>query len=226
MFFFGIVLYNNARSLLVTRQFVKSPLLPGRGRIIYRKIRLGYTEEVTMRILIITPLFPPDVTVPASYAKELSTRLLESGHQVTVLLYGHHPEAISGVTYRTVSKQQNILPRLINFTRMLFMLRSQADYFVLLNGPSTELPFALLTPFLKSPAILINNDTDATHNKSFLRRLIRTWILRSGVKHLTPAGAVLVRSEIHPLLPFPTQAREAYNSAWDAHLKSEVLPPS
>lgn len=177
-----------------------------------------------MRILIITPLFPPDVTVPASYAKELVSRLLTSGHEVTILLYGHHPEAIPGVTYRTVSKQQHILPRLVSFTRMLFSLRSQFDYFVLLNGPSTELPFALLTPLLKSPVMLIDNDMDAAQNKSFLRKLIRIWILHSGAKHLTPTQTVLVRPEIHPLLPFPTEAREAYDSAWGTHLKSEVLP--
>ncbi len=38
-----------------------------------------------MKILVITPIFPPDIGGPASYVPAVSASLVEKGHAVTVL---------------------------------------------------------------------------------------------------------------------------------------------
>ena len=55
-----------------------------------------------MKILVITPIFPPDIGGPASYVPAVSASLVEKGHAVTVLTLSVQPP--EGVTV-TVSPE-------------------------------------------------------------------------------------------------------------------------
>jgi hypothetical protein len=71
-----------------------------------------------MRILLASPLYPPDIAEPAPYVKELALRLSAS-HSVTVLTYGKHPETIERVRMHSVDKSTPRLVRLKAYTRAL-----------------------------------------------------------------------------------------------------------
>lgn len=114
-----------------------------------------------MKILILTPLFPPDTGDPSSYVKELARRL-SSDHSVTVLLYGHLPEAVPGATLHAVDKRAPLPLRLIAFTVALLNELRGADRILVNNGPSTELPFLLVSPFIRAKTILLESDQLAT----------------------------------------------------------------
>ncbi len=72
-----------------------------------------------MRILISTPLFPPETAYPAAFAKNLSL-LLSEKNIVTVLAFVEAPEKVDNVNIISVSKKQNLAKRLTIFTYRLF----------------------------------------------------------------------------------------------------------
>ena len=79
-----------------------------------------------MRILIATPLFPPDTAPAAVYAKELAARL--SGlHEVSVVAYSYIPEQVPGAQIHAVSKRQPVPIRITAFMAALFQKARHAD---------------------------------------------------------------------------------------------------
>ena len=58
-----------------------------------------------LRILIATPMFPPDIGGPGTYADNLSKHFSEKGHNVTLLAYGseRRRETVNGVAFYAVS---------------------------------------------------------------------------------------------------------------------------
>ncbi len=106
-----------------------------------------------MRILLVTPLYPPDIKEPAPYVKELANRL-SVNHAVTVLAYNHLPEAITGVQIITIEKSDVLLVRLVRFFQALRDLARDADVLYMQNGPSVELPILLLSLFVRKPIYL------------------------------------------------------------------------
>ena len=72
-----------------------------------------------MKILIVTPLYPPDIAGHSAYVKELALRLREA-HTVTILAYNHIPEKIEGVNIITIQKHLPTLVRLFLCTQFGF----------------------------------------------------------------------------------------------------------
>lgn len=170
-----------------------------------------------MKILITTPLYPPDIAPAAQYIKELATRLKDT-HDITILAYSYIPEEISGVHIIPVSKRQMLPVRLFHFTQVLIQEAHRADVVYAENGSSVELPLLLLSWCTKKPIILHIGDkaAHAYTQKTFLRKLIHKAAAK-GARH-TLTTTPLEKPEIIPFKPYPEREFENYESSWHTHL--------
>lgn len=160
-----------------------------------------------MRILIATPLYPPEVADAAAYAKELARRLSKN-HEVAVVAYAHLPEMLPKVRVVTIEKRRPRLMRLRAFRAALAREAARADAVVALNGASVELPLIF---GIKVPIIFCIADRAAHAHAGMLERLARA--RARAVVHDAPPQ----KSEILPLEPRPTAALAAWEAAWQAH---------
>ncbi len=190
-----------------------------------------------MRILLVTPLYPPDIAELAPYVKELATRLTPT-HTVTVLTYGHLPEMIAGVTINTIEKS-SILP--IRLFRFLIALKRHAkctDIIYTQNGPSVELPILLLSFISHIPLYLRIGDRVSLKNSlrnTVLKKLLMHTMRRARTVfiHQSDDGADALaetcshiesilrpdsRPEILPFADFPKEACARFEKSWDTHV--------
>ncbi len=76
-----------------------------------------------MRILITSPVFPPDLGGPAVYVPSLARYLVERGHQVSVVAFCSDP-APSGYPFRVRTISRGSLP--VRYLRAFFMVWREA----------------------------------------------------------------------------------------------------
>lgn len=174
-----------------------------------------------MKLLIASPLFPPDTAASALYVKELAAHLQQ--HEVTLLLYGHLPEHVQGATFVCVDKRKQPLHRIIQFTTNLITKSKQADYVLLQNGPSVELPTLVASFFTRTPLILCLSDTPA-HNRTkvgWMSNRIHQLLQKRSLAVLDPTQIFWPpqKPTIHPLRELPETALQAYESAWLKHIE-------
>lgn len=67
-----------------------------------------------MKIVLATPLYPPDIAAPALYVKELAKRIATL-HDVTIVAYANLPETMPEVRMIAVSKRQPLPLRLLTY---------------------------------------------------------------------------------------------------------------
>ncbi|OIP76917.1 MAG: hypothetical protein AUK16_02800 [Parcubacteria group bacterium CG2_30_44_11] len=176
-----------------------------------------------MRIAILSPLFPPDVAIPASYVKELACRLAKE-HTVCVLTYSHLPEVVPKTQVISIEKQ-NLLPRrLFHFFTALTLTAKQNDMLIVQNGISSELP-VLIHSFLNgTPFILEVSDPKAIiqNNHSWLKRTIHYLLVRraTAVMAHNIYENKLTKPEIISFEAFPHAAMEGYEAIWQTHLEA------
>ncbi len=173
-----------------------------------------------MRILVLAPLFPPDVSAPALYAKELVTRL-SSAHGVTSLHYGQLPEQAGRARLVSIRKDVATPIRLTAFLRELWSQR-HTDALVTLNGPSVELPTILLRPFLPRSLFYIEHDRNAIAHTHFSGRLLNDRMKKTVIHTVVPPPILLERPILHPFDTSSHQARSNYEAAWIAHVVAIV----
>lgn len=139
-----------------------------------------------MKIVITTPLYPPDVAEPAPYVKELAMRLRDTD-EVTIIAYNHIPEKIPGVKIVTIQKQFPMPIRLLTFTIALFKLSKEADVIYSQNGQSTELPLSIVSLLRNKPFVLRLGDEAALGftQKKFALRLIQRFAIRRAQANIT-----------------------------------------
>ncbi|QQR64901.1 hypothetical protein IPH92_05125 [Candidatus Kaiserbacteria bacterium] len=198
-----------------------------------------------MRILLVTPLYPPDIAGPAPYVKELATRL-DGAHTITILAYSHIPEIVSGVAIVTVEKRFPAPIRMSIFAWKLRTLLKETDVVYLQNGPSVEVPFTFVSLFSHIPSVLRLGDsvalTHAVHNRLFRMILIvamRRVHLLITPENIPPEIETLIqdpklsqkcicihnpdiRPEIHPFHEYPQSAFLAYEASWEKHITSLI----
>lgn len=170
-----------------------------------------------MKIVIATPLFPPDIGGAASYVKELARRLAEN-YEVVVVAYGHLPEEVPGVSVMPINKHYPLLIRLASFFFALRKAAHDADALFIENGPSVELPAGIVSLITAKPIVVHRGDT-AAHERTqhhILLRIIERFIL-------SQARAIIVetplpRPEILPFKPKPKKEFETYENSWKKHL--------
>ena len=86
-----------------------------------------------MRILIVTPIFPPEIGGPATYTAELARDLVKRGHSVTVVTFSRGPvDNIPGVDVVPVSlvgtmlgRQRRLLSTLVHYSQNADIIYSQ-----------------------------------------------------------------------------------------------------
>lgn len=164
-----------------------------------------------MRIVLATPLYPPEITDAAAYAKELARRLSKD-HEVTVVAYAHLPEPIPGVTVVAIEKRRPLLSRLFSFRNALARALQDADVVLAVNGASVELPLLLVSRRQSVPLVFCTADRAAHERAGFLERFVSSQADR--IVSDFPSH----RPEILPLAPRPTEELAAYERSWDTHL--------
>ena len=106
-----------------------------------------------MRIVIATPLFPPELGVPAEYVFTLASKLKET-HNVTIVTYANHVEKIEGVRIVTVSKSHALPIRLFLYTRELIRLTRTADVLYVQRAVASGLPAIIVGWITKVPVVV------------------------------------------------------------------------
>ncbi len=176
-----------------------------------------------MKILIVTPLYPPDTASPAPYSKELATRLsnMTSGSpklEVSIVTYADIPEKIPNITIYCTSKRKPRLFRIFALTSLLLSAAKNADVLFVENGASVELPMYLASFLIRKPFILHISDISAhahAQKNSLLGRIERLAVSRAKeIITETPLG----RPEILPFAAYPTNEFALYEKSWDNHL--------
>ena len=177
-----------------------------------------------MRIVLATPLYPPDVAFPAPYTKELAKRLsaINPSFEITVVTYSDIPEEIPGVKILAVSKHKPLITRLIGYGELLARALKNADIVYAENGSSVELPLAFVLLFNKAPLIVHLSDTFSHTRASqhLVYGIIERLALTRAKKVITDSP--LSRPEILPFVPAPTTELEAYENSWKKHLEMLV----
>ncbi len=168
-----------------------------------------------MRIVLATPLYPPDIADPAPYTYELARRLSES-HEVTVVTYGRYPEELPGVTVRTVDKRLPSYRRAWHFYQTLRSVLPHADMLYIQSGISAELP-ALFVPHT---ARLFWRKSAEPKRQSLLRKLVEYFTKRRAT--IIPESAALIKPELLPFEDTPASALSAWEQAWKQELTQLV----
>lgn len=169
-----------------------------------------------MRIVIASPLYPPDIADPAPYVKELARRLSQKV-AVSIVTYGRIPEVVPGVTIYCADKRQSTFLRLCRFTLLLWRATKGARSIYLQSGMSAELP-ALLVSVLRNTKLLYR--ISAEPEQDLLRRSIRNLTMKLATRVDTTSA--LVRPEVLPLEPHPTAEMERYEHAWGTHCETLI----
>ena len=164
-----------------------------------------------MRIVLATPLYPPEIADAAAYVKELARRLAKD-HKVTIVTYAHLPEPLPGVTVSAIEKRRPLLSRLFSFRNALARALRDADAVLAINGASVELPLLLVSRRQSVPLIFCTADHAAHERAGLLERLASSRADRI-VSDFPPH-----RPEILPFAPRPVDELASYEQSWDTHL--------
>ncbi len=172
-----------------------------------------------MKILILSPLFPPDTGAPASYVKELAARL-QNSHEVSLLVYGYLPEVVEGVNIVSIDKRTFLPVRLFSYTKSMWR-HASPDSMLVNNAPSIELPLLLISLFRNIPFVLIESDPIAQKASMYSwYKMLHTLIQKRAQKIIVlEEEALYKKAEVLPFAEFDA-AREARRQAWwDTHCK-------
>lgn len=107
-----------------------------------------------MRILLLTPIYPPSVGGPATYAREISERLTPK-HEMAVLAYASKDAVSYGkATLKKIDTRQPLPVRLIRFTVAAIRAARKADVIYAQNAVAAGVPAVIAGWFAKKPVII------------------------------------------------------------------------
>jgi hypothetical protein len=173
--------------------------------------------NLLMKILILSPLFPPDTGAPADYVKELTQRLTVE-HETTVLMYGYLPEAVPGSTLLPIDKRVILPWRLFSFTKTL-LAKQGHELLLVNNAPSIELPL-LVASFVKNISfVLIESDPIARHaSERGLYKLLHTTLTKRAKKVVVLEDETTYKkAEVLPFVEFDMARESRRQTWWNAH---------
>jgi glycosyltransferase involved in cell wall biosynthesis len=170
-----------------------------------------------MKIIIATPLFPPDIGGAAQYTKDLSKHLVED-NEVTVVTYGRIPENVKGVNFFCVDKRHPLPVRLFLYTRIVLSAMKSADIVYAQNGPSIELPISIAMILRRRPLIVHIGDRSGYEHEIHhpILKIIHSFFIAHAEKTLLDIP--LTRPEILPFESHPTLALANYKNSWKKHI--------
>ncbi len=106
-----------------------------------------------MKLLIATPIYPPEIGGPATYTKELCHKLAGT-HDITVITYTNSAEAFPGTHLIPVGKGRPMLLRLAVFFVKLLQVARDHDVIYVQNAMAAGLPVALTSMLTGVPFVL------------------------------------------------------------------------
>ncbi|MEN9913075.1 MAG: hypothetical protein RLY66_483 [Candidatus Parcubacteria bacterium] len=193
-----------------------------------------------MKIVIATPIYPPEIGGPATYTKELCERL-HSVHDITVVAYTDVGAAFEGTKLVPVSKRRPLPIRLAFYILAVFKAARGADLIYVQNAMASGLPVAIVCTILHKPFVLkfVGDEAweRATQKRLTNKRLeeflahpdgtwkirammrIQGWVLRRAACVTTPS-AYLSEELIKTYGVLADRAIVNYNAAEE----TEVLP--
>lgn len=153
-----------------------------------------------MRLLIVTPLYPPDTGRLAVYLKQLAARWSEDS-PVRILTYGEFPEALPNVQVTCVSKRLPLFMRVIAFTFRAWREAGQADVLYLADGASVGFPSILVAQLRGIPVLRhVMEDEFWERSKQLsvskpdmklkLIRWLQGWVLRRSTQIVVPTSTL------------------------------------
>lgn len=171
-----------------------------------------------MKILILSPLFPPDVGDPAEYVKELASRLPAA--DTTLLVYGYLPETVTGTPVKAIDKRNRLFFRLAHFTFELLKASKNTELIIVNNAPSTELPALIVSLFRPQPMLLCISDSIAANASGRgIYGLVHILLKRRCKKIISlPTDHIYQRAELLPFATFDTTREAARQAWWQKHL--------
>jgi len=171
-----------------------------------------------MKIVIATPLYPPETADSAVYIKRLAGLLNDEEYSITIVTYASMPERISGVNIVTTDKYRPLIIRLLAYTKILWKAASSADIIYAENGASIELPVFIISLFTKTPIIFHIGDKAAYEyaQKNILLKYIQKLALGRAKKIIEETP--LKKPEILPFQEESSEEKEAYATSWSKHL--------
>lgn len=141
-----------------------------------------------MRIILATPLVPPEIGGPATYLKKLVT-LLRDEHELTIVAYASTAEKLPGARLRTVSKARPLPVRLLKFFLVLLAESNGADIIYVQNAVAAGLPAALVGKLRGIPVVLKFVGDEAWERATLYKETDRR--LEDFLEH--PEGSLYVR---------------------------------
>jgi hypothetical protein len=175
-----------------------------------------------MTVAMLTPLFPPDTSNSARYAKLLAAQL--HNLPVTVVAYGKLPESVSGIHIISISKSGSKLSTIYNCFQALRSI--QPTSLLVHNGPSSDLPALLYSIFHPATNIIyIESDLQAIElHKNPLMRFIQRHIKNRAQATLTlpPDSLLYLPAEKLPFVQPDLEQESNLKKWWTDHSK-EIL---
>lgn len=193
-----------------------------------------------MKIIIATPIYPPEIGGPATYTKELCERLRDK-HNMTIITYTDMGKEIERTKLIPISKHRPLPIRLFLYLIALLKECKGADLVYVQNAMAAGLPVAIACLIMRKPFILkfVGDEAweRATQKRQTKKRLeeflqdpegnwkiklmmkIQGWVLRRASRVTTPS-AYLSEELIKRYRVLPSRAVVNYN----ASEKEENLP--
>ncbi|MBT4850130.1 glycosyltransferase [Candidatus Parcubacteria bacterium] len=122
-----------------------------------------------MKIILATPLFPPEIEALSTYTKDLAEHL-KNDHDIVVAAYATRVEKMSGIDILKINKRRPLVVRLFNFTVKLFGASKGADVIYAQNAVAVGLP-AIIVKSLKRIPVVINFAEDEAWKRAMSQNL-------------------------------------------------------
>ena len=106
-----------------------------------------------MKIILATPVYPPEIGGPATYTKELALRLRDT-HEIIIVAYASTSERIAGTKLFIASKRRPLLLRLGKYFFDLFRASKDADIIYVQNALAAGLPAIMVGMLRRIPVVL------------------------------------------------------------------------
>ena len=142
-----------------------------------------------MKIVIATPIYPPEVGGPATYTIEIEKQLIQHGHQVTVLTFSNLDNPLLTPQTIVIDKKLSRWRRIFRFGTELYQLAKHHDVIYVQNAMAAGLP-AVLVGLLTSKPVVIKFVGDEPWERAAQRKRT-TKELHEFLEH--PDGGLTIR---------------------------------
>src|SRR3989344_5509274 len=114
---------------------------------------MDYGTLSHVKIILATPVYPPEFGGPATYTKGLALKLRDK-HEIVVVAYASTSELIDGITLHVASKRRPLPVRLVKFFILLYKASRCAEVIYVQNAMAAGLPAVLVGMLRNIPVVL------------------------------------------------------------------------